>query len=136
MAVFSLQDIMKTKYKVADACEGAFAAISDVLATIAMCITLDSVLKYLLLYTFNRGIIVTSAQILMVALYLSAPQKFYWLNSRARLRSRLSGTFDFEENTNDSAFDKPTHHVPATDALHSELPTTVQLRSAGLNEEE
>ncbi|TDL28974.1 hypothetical protein BD410DRAFT_255091 [Rickenella mellea] len=162
MAVSNFEELTKAKYKVANACEGAFSAISDVLATIAMCMTfvhtamiskrLDAVLKYLLLYTFNRGIIVTSAQILMVVLYLIAPQKFYWapvhlclgklyvntllamLNSRARLRLRLPGTFLIEESTKISVFDHSTqsaHHVPSA-GVKNPQPSQVRLEEAVL----
>ncbi|TDL20025.1 hypothetical protein BD410DRAFT_841601 [Rickenella mellea] len=75
--------------QVATATEGGFTIISDVLATMAMCITfvrsgrdsarLDSLLKSLLIYALNRGILVTSAQISLVMVYFYSPMKFYWL---------------------------------------------------------
>ncbi|TDL23430.1 hypothetical protein BD410DRAFT_160284 [Rickenella mellea] len=146
MVVLSLNNMVTLRYKILNTLSGVFAAISDILATVSMCLTfvhsafdtkrLDSVLRHLMIYTFNRGIIVTSAQILVVVLYVYAPQKFYWfpvhiclsklyvntllamLNSRARLRSKISQTVDFAPNI--------LHFTHASDAMT----TTVKLRNS------
>ncbi|TDL20029.1 hypothetical protein BD410DRAFT_899817, partial [Rickenella mellea] len=108
----SLQDI---KYVAAVVSEGSLATVGDILATIAMCTKfvrstknssrLDSVIKTLFLYALNRGVIVMSAQILIVIVYVSWASDLYWvvihmslgkvyvitllsmLNARAKLRS-------------------------------------------------
>ncbi|TDL20832.1 hypothetical protein BD410DRAFT_790510 [Rickenella mellea] len=105
-----------SRYKLSTTLEGLFFAFSDITASAAMCFLfasaakeskrLSSALKSLTIYTVNRGILVTSAQILLVALYLWQPTKFYWspfhitlsklyvntllamLNSRPSLRSK------------------------------------------------
>ncbi|TDL23435.1 hypothetical protein BD410DRAFT_160569 [Rickenella mellea] len=119
VAALPFQELRTLKFKVVNTCAGVFAALSDALAVSAMCMTFvqskmdtkrfQSVLRYLFIYTVNRGIIVTSAQILAVVLYVYAPTNFYWtpvhnllsklylntllamLNSRGTLRSKLFG---------------------------------------------
>ncbi|TDL15179.1 hypothetical protein BD410DRAFT_796639 [Rickenella mellea] len=109
-------EVLKPVFKIMATCEGGFAAMSDIVATTAMCFTfvesvmytrrLSSVVRLLLIYTINRGVLVTAVQILIVALFWYGPDKFYWapihmclgklyvntllgmLNSRQRLRSK------------------------------------------------
>ncbi|TDL23437.1 hypothetical protein BD410DRAFT_787272 [Rickenella mellea] len=151
LVVLPFQDLVKLKFKVLNTCAGGFAALSDGLAIIAMCLTFvqtaidtkrfQSVLRYLLIYTANRGIIVTSAQILVVVLYVYAPTKFYWapvhdclsklylntllamLNSRALLRSKLFGE---TKVTQHNAIQFP----PDQSVVSGEICTTVRWRSA------
>ncbi|TDL16526.1 hypothetical protein BD410DRAFT_795291 [Rickenella mellea] len=102
-------EVLKPVFKhIMATCEGGFAAMGDIVATTAMCFTfvesvmytrrLSSVVKLLLIYTINRGVLVTTVQILIVALFWYAPihmclGKLYVntlreLNSRQRLRSK------------------------------------------------
>ncbi|TDL16585.1 hypothetical protein BD410DRAFT_795240 [Rickenella mellea] len=96
-------------FNITNTFENGFAAVSDIVATIAMCFkfvetamdtrrwdpsaiktTSDWLLKYvcfrmtsllrrLMIYTVNRGIVVTSVQILTLVLYWHAPDKLYWM---------------------------------------------------------
>ncbi|TDL15242.1 hypothetical protein BD410DRAFT_796572 [Rickenella mellea] len=112
--------IVTRKFKIVNGFENGFAAMSDVVATIAMCIhfvesamdtrRMTSLLRRLMIYTVNRGILVTLFQTLILALYLSAPLGLNWipfhmcvgklyvntflamLNARRRLRSNAGFT--------------------------------------------
>ncbi|TDL15239.1 hypothetical protein BD410DRAFT_845367 [Rickenella mellea] len=117
MVVTPMSQMVSTKMKVVNTLEGGFAAVSDIIATVAMVVILNSVLRTLLIYTFNRGIVVTAAQVSMVVLYLCGPQKFYWnpvhmcltklyvntllamLNARAQLRSQAASNSTHELST-------------------------------------
>ncbi|TDL16501.1 hypothetical protein BD410DRAFT_795248, partial [Rickenella mellea] len=126
MVVTPMSQMVSTKMKVVNTLEGGFAAVSDIIATVAMVVMfadsalhtkrLNSVLRTLLIYTFNRGIVVTAAQVSMVVLYLCGPQKFYWnpvhmcltklyvntlreLNARAQLRSQAASNSTHELST-------------------------------------
>jgi len=65
------------------------AAACDIIATISMCIFLmsqnatysktKSVLKSLLFYTINRGVLVAIAQVGLLVTFIVAPQQGYWM---------------------------------------------------------
>ncbi|TDL21744.1 hypothetical protein BD410DRAFT_789508 [Rickenella mellea] len=126
----TLSIIATRKFKIVNGFENGFAALSDVVATVAMCChffetamvssRMTSLLRRLMLYTLNRGIVVTLVQILLLALYLHAPLGLTWvpfrrcigklyintflamLNSRRRLRSYASFSNRNESTSNSS----------------------------------
>ncbi|TDL15244.1 hypothetical protein BD410DRAFT_125210 [Rickenella mellea] len=89
MATGSYTELIFPKVKVVTVSENGFAAMSDIIATVAMCYKLveasvdprrmSCVVRTLMIYIFNRGIVVTAAQILIVILYAYAPEKWNWL---------------------------------------------------------
>ncbi|TDL16583.1 hypothetical protein BD410DRAFT_619315 [Rickenella mellea] len=89
MATSSSMEPHFTKVMATTLSENGCAAMSDIVATVAMCYKLveasvdsqkmSSVVRTLMIYIFNRGIVVTAAQILIVVLYAYAPGKWYWL---------------------------------------------------------
>ncbi|TDL18544.1 hypothetical protein BD410DRAFT_793087 [Rickenella mellea] len=115
----SAMDMIETRtFKILNVFEIGFAAMSDIVATVAMCFLLvefamdtrraASLLRHMIMYTVNRGLVVTLIQVLLLALYLRDSLGLSWipfhmvigklyvntflamLNSRRRLKAKSS----------------------------------------------
>ncbi|TDL21748.1 hypothetical protein BD410DRAFT_828964 [Rickenella mellea] len=96
--------LVTRKFKIVNGFENGFAALSDIVATIAMCFhfvetamvsnRMTSVLRRLMVYTVNRGIIVTLVQLLILALYLSDPLGLTWIPFHQCIGKLYVNTFE------------------------------------------
>ncbi|ESK95445.1 hypothetical protein Moror_999 [Moniliophthora roreri MCA 2997] len=80
-----------------------FGTVTDIVATVAMCIYLWSsktgiaqtkgLIKSLIQYVINRGIVVTLLQTLLLVLFYAAPNKLYWIAAHINVTKLYANTF-------------------------------------------
>ncbi|TDL15246.1 hypothetical protein BD410DRAFT_125301 [Rickenella mellea] len=144
MLTTTFDQIMQREFKILNIFESGFAAVSDIVATIAMCFRfvetamdtrrLTSFLRRIMIYTVNRGVVVTVVQVLTLALFLYSPHGLHWfpfhmcvgklyvntllamLNARQRLRSYTVSTIQSNCDEN-----------PSTLVIHSIVHSTDEI---------
>ncbi|KAJ3805202.1 hypothetical protein F5876DRAFT_70004 [Lentinula aff. lateritia] len=95
-----------------------FGAVTDIMATIAMCTYLsnaktgfsthtDSLIKGLIQYIIERGAVVTLIQTLLLITFFACPNNLYWLNARKNLWKKHAPK-------NDSAFSSSDIEIRST----------------------
>ncbi|KAF4588199.1 hypothetical protein EYR38_010166 [Pleurotus pulmonarius] len=80
-----------------------FGALTDIIATIAMCILLsgaktgiqqtNGLLKSLIHYVVHRGVLVTLIQTLLLITFYAAPSRLYWLAFHVNVTKLYANTF-------------------------------------------
>ncbi|KAF9492358.1 hypothetical protein BDN71DRAFT_1396739 [Pleurotus eryngii] len=105
-----------------------FGALTDIIATIAMCILLsgaktgiqqtNGLLKSLIHYVVHRGVLVTLIQTLLLITFYAAPSRLYWLAFHVNVTKLYANTF-CELNSRDQLKQKHAHTVSTSYATYS-----------------
>ncbi|KDQ22779.1 hypothetical protein PLEOSDRAFT_1049984 [Pleurotus ostreatus PC15] len=105
-----------------------FGALTDIIATIAMCILLsgaktgiqqtNGLLKSLIHYVVHRGVLVTLIQMLLLIMFYAAPSRLYWLAFHVNVTKLYANTF-CELNSRDQLKQKHAHTVSTSYATYS-----------------
>ncbi|KAJ3715309.1 hypothetical protein DFJ43DRAFT_848159 [Lentinula guzmanii] len=104
-----------------------FGAVTDILATIAMCTYLsnaktgfsthtDSLIKGLIQYVIERGAVVTLIQTLLLITFYAAPNNLYWLAFHINVTKLYANTFFCMLNARKSLWKK---HAPNNSSMLS-----------------
>ncbi|KAK7036782.1 hypothetical protein VNI00_011448 [Paramarasmius palmivorus] len=81
-----------------------FGSLTDIIATLAMCFFLSAsrtgisvqtngLIKSLIQYVVNRGVLVTLIQTLLLILFYAAPNNLYWLSAHINVTKLYANTF-------------------------------------------
>ncbi|KAJ4490691.1 hypothetical protein J3R30DRAFT_3694411 [Lentinula aciculospora] len=104
-----------------------FGAVTDIMATIAMCIYLsnakngfstrtDNLIKGLIQYIIERGAVVTLIQTLLLITFFAAPNNLYWLAFHINVTKLYANTFFCMLNARNNLLKK---HARIDDSLFS-----------------
>ncbi|KAF4583934.1 hypothetical protein EYR40_002432 [Pleurotus pulmonarius] len=106
-----------------------FGALTDIIATIAMCILLsgaktgiqqtNGLLKSLIHYVVHRGVLVTLIQTLLLITFYAAPSRLYWLAFHVNVTKLYANTFFAMLNSRDQLKQKHAHTVSTSYATYS-----------------
>lgn len=106
-----------------------FGALTDIIATIAMCILLsgaktgiqqtNGLLKSLIHYVVHRGVLVTLIQTLLLITFYAAPSRLYWLAFHVNVTKLYANTFFAMLNSRDQLKQKHAHTVRTSYATYS-----------------
>ncbi|KAJ3848348.1 hypothetical protein EV368DRAFT_86722 [Lentinula lateritia] len=115
-----------------------FGAVTDIFATIAMCIYLsraktgistrtDNLIKSLIQYIIERGVVVTLIQTLLLITFYAAPNNLYWMAFHINVTKLYANTFFSMLNARKHLWEK---HSPTETALSSDLYNGISIQHA------
>ncbi|KAE9396414.1 hypothetical protein BT96DRAFT_113765 [Gymnopus androsaceus JB14] len=114
-----------------------FGALTDILATIAMCTFLsnartgitqtDGLIKNLIQYVVERGAVVSLIQTLLLITFYVAPSNLYWLAFHINVTKLYANTFFCMLNSRKTLWEK--HAVKNRSAIISGISNGIELRN-------
>ncbi|KAJ3730840.1 hypothetical protein C8R42DRAFT_651176 [Lentinula raphanica] len=117
-----------------------FGAVTDILATIAMCTSLsnaktgirqtDNLIKNLIQYVVERGGVVTLIQTLLLITFYAAPNRLYWLAFHINVTKLYANTFFCMLNARKSLWERHSANNRTTALASSIVTNGIQFRTS------